>query len=110
MKSDADALLAIDIDLSWTKGRLACADCEQGLDRVVGEGGELGVDAIAGILFERCFVSRCNLNIRAASLTSSRTKRAGSTPSDKSFPMPACLPRKNCAIATASLRTSDTKR
>ena len=109
MKSDADALLAIDIDLSWTKGRLACANGQEGLDRVIGKGGKLGVDAIAGILSERGFVSSYTLSLRVALLTSSSTKRAGSTPSDKSFPTPACLPRKNCAITTVSLRKSDTE-
>jgi hypothetical protein len=50
IEGDADSFLAIDIDLPWTKFGLVGADSKEGLDRIIGHDGDLGIDSIAGKL------------------------------------------------------------
>ena len=94
LEGDADPLLTEYIDDASAKLAFLGADCEEGLDRVICEGGYLGVDPIASKLL----LSALNMRRHLAGHTSSTMNRSDATPFERSPCTPACLPRRKCAM------------
>jgi hypothetical protein len=96
LEGDADSFLTKDVDYARAKLGLVRAYGEEGLHGIVGEDRDLGVDAIAGKLqTSQSAMSQSQLG----SSTSSSRNDSGVIPTDRSDEMPACLPRKKCAMS-----------
>ena len=77
LEADTDPLLAIDVDDTLVMLGFGGADGKEGLDGIVGEGGDLGVHAIAG---ELDWLAGHAGQQAEGGRTSSRRKSSGKTP------------------------------
>ena len=98
-----DALLPKDVDLAVAKWALGGAHGDERLHRVVGDLRDLGVDAIVADLRARVSAWDAGPKLRlrgerALARTWSGMSRSGPQPCERSLLMPACFPRRRCAM------------
>ncbi len=98
-----DSSLAEDVDHAGAELGLVGTDGEEGLDRIVCEGGYLGIDAIAS---ELRLVRSLSTNREDRTLTSSTWMVSGVMPNERSLWIPDCLPRRKDAMATTAIPTT----
>jgi hypothetical protein len=110
-QDDLDSVLPEDVDLPVSELAFARADGEERLDGVVCDLCDFGVYAIVADLVSSAWVRMHSMRRAgpprgavAQAHTWSSTKRSAPRPAERSPWMPACLPRRRCAMVVVSHR------